>query len=175
MVGAREEKAKIVESLKENFSSSQGTVVTDYRGLDVAQVTELRAKLREAGVEYKVIKNTLAKIAVKNTEYSDISEHLQGPTAVAFSKEDPVAPAKIIYNFSKENKELEIKAGILEDKVIDFDGVKALADLPSRDELLGQVVAAFQSPISGFVNVMQANTRDFVNVLNAIKDKKEEA
>ncbi len=175
MVGAREEKAKIVESLKENFSSSQGTVVTDYRGLDVAQVTKLRAKLREAGVEYKVIKNTLAKIAVKNTEYSDISEHLQGPTAVAFSKEDPVAPAKIIYNFSKENKELEIKAGILEDKVIDFDGVKALADLPSRDELLGQVVAAFQSPISGFVNVMQANTRDFVNVLNAIKDKKEEA
>ncbi|WP_350343799.1 50S ribosomal protein L10 [Proteinivorax tanatarense] len=173
-MGVREDKVQVVEELKEKFSSAQGTIIADYRGLDVADVTELRAKLREAGVEYKVVKNTLAKLAVKDTDYESVSEHLQGPTAIAFSPEDPVAPAKIIHEFSKENEALKIKAGILEGEVIDFSGVKALAELPSREQLLAQTVAALQSPITGFVNVMQANTRDFVNVLDAIKNKKEQ-
>lgn len=174
-MGAREEKALVVAELKEKFSSVQGAVVTDFRGLDVARVTKLRAKLREAGVEYKVIKNTLAKLAIEDTELSSLSEHLQGPTAVAFGYDDPVAAAKILSDFAKENKELEIKAGIVEGKVIDFAGVKALADLPSREVLIAQVLAGLQSPIAGFVNVMQGNVRNLVYVLDAIKKQQEEA
>ncbi|SET06901.1 50S ribosomal protein L10 [Anaerobranca gottschalkii] len=172
-MGAREEKALVVAELKEKFSSAQAAVITDYRGLDVARVTKLRAKLREAGVEYKVIKNTLAKLAIQDTELSELQEHLQGPTAVAFSYNDPVAAAKIISEFAKDNKELEIKAGVLEGKVIDLAGVKALADLPSREVLIAQVLAGLQAPIAGFVNVMQGNVRNLVYVLEAIRKQKE--
>lgn len=172
-MGAREEKALVVAELKEKFGSAQAAVITDYRGLDVARVTKLRAKLREAGVEYKVIKNTLAKLAVQDTELSELQQHLQGPTAVAFSYNDPVAAAKIISEFAKDNKELEIKAGILEGKVIDLAGVKALADLPSREVLIAQVLAGIQAPITGFVNVMQGNVRNLVYVLEAIRKQKE--
>ncbi|SHK31504.1 large subunit ribosomal protein L10 [Anaerobranca californiensis DSM 14826] len=172
-MGAREEKALVVAELKEKFGSAQAAIITDYRGLDVARVTKLRAKLREAGVEYKVIKNTLAKLAVQDTELSELQQHLQGPTAVAFSYNDPVAAAKIISEFAKDNKELEIKAGILEGKVIDLAGVKALADLPSREVLIAQVLAGIQAPITGFVNVMQGNVRNLVYVLEAIRKQKE--
>ncbi|QNO14801.1 50S ribosomal protein L10 [Alkalicella caledoniensis] len=174
-MGAREEKALVVAELKEKFSSVQGAVITDYRGLDVARVTKLRAKLREAGVEYKVIKNTLAKLAIEDSELSTLSEHLQGPTAVAFGYNDPVAAAKILSDFAKDNKELEIKAGIVEGKVIDFAGVKALADLPSREVLLAQALAGIQAPVTGFVNVMQGNLRNLAYVLEAIRKQQEEA
>lgn len=174
-MGAREEKALVVAELKEKFGSVQGAVITDYRGLDVARVTKLRAKLREAGVEYKVIKNTLAKLAIQDSGLESLQEHLQGPTAVAFGYEDPVAAAKILSDFAKDNKELEIKAGIVEGKVIDFAGVKALADLPSREVLIAQALAGIQAPITGFVNVMQGNVRNLVYVLDAVRKQQEEA
>lgn len=172
-MGAREEKALVVAELKEKFSSVQGAVVTDYRGLDVARVTKLRAKLREAGVEYKVIKNTLAKLAVQGSELEGLQEYLQGPTAVAFGYNDPVAAAKILSDFAKDNKELEIKAGIVEGKIVDLAGVKALAELPSREVLIAQALAGLQAPITGFVNVMQGNVRNLVYVLDAIRKQQE--
>lgn len=171
----RPEKVAIVEELKDKLSRSRGAILADYRGLNVKQVTELRSKLRAAGVEYKVVKNTLATIAAKELGLDDLVEYLNGPTAVAFGYDDPVAPAKILADFAKENKALELKGGVLTGNVIDVDDVKALAELPSREELLAQVVRGMQAPIAGMVNVLQGTIRNFVYALEAVRRKKEEA
>jgi len=166
-------KKAVVQVVKEKFESAQGVVLTDYRGLDVAEVTELRAKLREAGVEYRVIKNTMTRFAVNEIGIEGLDPYLVGPTAIAFGAEDPVRPAKVLFDFAKEHKNLEIKAGILEGQVIDMDGVKVLADLPSREVLLSQVVRGMQTPLTGFAVVLQANLRKFVYVLDAVRQQKE--
>ncbi len=170
---ARPEKEQFVAEFQEKLQSAQSAVLADYRGLDVAEVTELRAKLREAGVEYRVVKNTLCRIAAKNVGMEDLNQYFVGPTAIALGVEDPVAPAKIICDFAKDHEKLEIKAGMIEGKVVAVDGVKALADLPSREVLIAQVLAGMQAPIAGFVNVLQGNLRNFVYALNAIKEQKE--
>ncbi|MFW5984654.1 MAG: 50S ribosomal protein L10 [Halanaerobiaceae bacterium] len=170
---ATPEKEAAVEELNEKFNQAKSLVFTDYLGLDVAQMTELRAKLRESGVDFKVIKNTLAKIAARDAELEDITEYFSGPTAVAFGMEDVVSPARVLVDFAEENEMLEIKAGYLNGEVIEENKVKSLADIPSKEVLLSKVLAGMQSPLSGLVNVLQGNLRDMVQVLNQIKEQKE--
>lgn len=171
----KESKVAIVQEVKEKLSNAQGAVLTDYRGLNVKQVTELRKRLREAGVEYKVYKNTLTAIAARELGLGDLEQYLVGPTAIAFGYDDPVAPAKILAEFAKENEALELKAGLLEGRVIGLDEVKALAALPSREVLLSQVLRGMQAPIAGLVNVLQGNIRNLVYALDAVRQKKAEA
>lgn len=170
----RPEKAGKVAELKDLLSSSKGAVLVDYCGLTVAEDTELRSKMREAGVKYMVAKNTFIRIAAKEAGIEGLDAYLEHNTAVAFSAEDPVAPAKILNDFSKDHKALEIKAGILDGKVIALDEVKALAELPSREELLAKLVGSMQAPISGLVNVLQGTIRNFVYTLDAVRQKKEQ-
>jgi len=171
----RSEKEAVVAELKEKLSSAKGAVLTDYRGLTVSQDTQLRRKLRESAVEYRVVKNTMTRIAASELGISDLNPFLEGPTAIAFSAVDPVAPAKIISQFSKDNKVLEIKAGLVEGKVIDVDGVKALASLPPREVLLAKLCGTMQAPIAGLVNVLQGNIRNLVYALEAVRKSKESA
>ena len=170
----RPEKAGKVAELKDLLSSSKGAVLVDYCGLTVAEDTELRSKMREAGVKYMVAKNTFIRIAAKEAGIEGLDAYLEHNTAVAFSAEDPVAPAKILNDFSKDHKALEIKAGILDGKVIGLDEVKAVAELPSREELLAKLVGSMQAPISGLVNVLQGTIRNFVYTLEAVRQKKEQ-
>lgn len=170
-------KQAIVAELKEKLTGAKGAVFTTYKGLTVAQDTKLRKALREAGVEYRVVKNTLTRIAANEAGIEGLNEYLEGTTALAVSMEDAVAPAKVISDFIKENKleSLEIKVGLLDGKVISLDEVKALADLPSREVLIARVMAGMQSPLTGFVNVLQGNIRNMVYVLEAIRKQKETA
>lgn len=172
---ARPEKEAAVAELREKLGSAKGSVITDYRGLTVKKVTDLRRRLRKAGVEYKVIKNTLASRAAHELDIADLDKYLAGPTAIAFSMEDPVAPAKVLAEFAKDNKELEIKGGLLQGKVIDSEGVKALAELPPREVLLAQVAAGMQAPISGMVQVLSGVLRSFVYALDGYRRQREEA
>ena len=171
------EKEQIVADLSDKLSRTKGAVLTTYRGLTVAQDTKLRRKLREAGVEYRVVKNTLTRIAAEKANISGLEQYLEGTTAIAISYTDPVAPAKVLSDFVKEIKgqSLEIKAGIVEGKVVDANGVKALASLPSREVLIAQVLAGMQSPIVGLLNVLQGTTRNLVYALEAIRKQKESA
>ena len=171
------QKQSTVAELTEKLSQAKGAVLINYRGLTVAQDTKLRRKFRENGVEYRVIKNTLTRIAAKQIGIEGMEPYLEGPTAMAYSAVDPVAPAKIISEFIKESKlqTIEIKAGLVEGKVIDANGVKALANLPPREVLIAQVLAGFQTPIVGFVNVLQGTIRNAVYVLDAIRQQKESA
>lgn len=167
-----EEKQKIVEDIKQKFQGATGVILADYRGLTVSQVTDLRVEFRKAGVEYRVLKNTMIRRAADELGLSGLDQYLEGPTAVAFST-DPVAPAKILSEFSKKNKSLTIKAGVLEGKVISSDMIKDLANLPSREVLLSQVLAGLQAPLQGMVNVLQGPIRKFGYALEEVRKVKE--
>ena len=168
-----EEKSLLVSEIKEKFQRSSGVVLADYRGLTVAQVTQLRARLRKAGVEYRVLKNTLVRRAADEIGVAGLESFLKGPTALAFS-EDPVAPAKILLDFAKENKlkSFQIKAGVLEGRVIGAEGVKALADLPSREVLLAMVLRGMQAPLTGMANVLQGPIRKMGYALEEVRKLK---
>ena len=168
-----EEKSLIVSEIKEKFQQSSGVVLADYRGLTVAQVTQLRAQLRKAGVEYRVLKNTLVRRAADELGVEGLDSYLKGPTALAFSS-DPVAPAKILIDFAKANKlkKFQIKAGVLEGKVIGAEGVKALADLPSREVLLAMVLRGMQAPLTGMANVLQGPIRKMGYALEEVRKLK---
>ncbi|WP_337542864.1 50S ribosomal protein L10 [Acidaminococcus timonensis] len=170
----RPEKASKVAELKDLLTASKGVVLVNYCGLTVAEDTELRAKMREASVKYMVAKNTFIRIAAKEAGIEGLDSVLEHNTALAFSAEDPVAPAKILNDFSKDHKALELKAGVLDGKVIAVEEVKALAELPSREELLAKLVGSMQAPISGLVNVLQGTIRNFVYTLEAVRQKKEQ-
>lgn len=172
---AKQHKVEFVEQLSTKLAESKGVVLVDYRGLTVKQDTELRKKFRDAGVEYLVVKNTLLNLAASDQGIEGLDEFLSGPTAVAFGLADPVAPAKILKDFIKETKKMEIKAGILGTKVIDAKEVDALAELPSKDQLIAMLLRALQSPISGLVNCLQGNIRNLVYVLEAVRKQKESA
>ena len=163
MSNAIEMKSQIVTEIADKLKGSVSAVVVDYRGLTVGQVTELRKQLREAGVEFKVYKNTLTRRAVEIAELTDLNESLTGPNAIAFSADDVVAPAKIINDFAKKNDKLEIKAGVIEGKVVDAEGVKALAELPSREGLLSMLLSVLQAPM-----------RNFALATKAVAEQKEE-
>lgn len=152
----REEKQLLVNDVTAKLRESSCTVVADYRGLNVKQVTELRKQLREAGVEFQVLKNTLVRRATAEAQLTDLDNVLSGPTAIAFSKEDPVAPAKILNDFAKKNDKLQIKAGVVEGKVVDVNQIKALADLPSREGLLSMLLSVLQAPIRNFALAVKA-------------------
>lgn len=168
------EKELVVEELTNKFQNAKTAILTDYCGLDVGQVTELRAELREAGVDYKVVKNTLASLAAKNAEQEEVDEYLTGPTAIAFSEEDPVAPAKVLSEFAEEYEELEIKAGVLKGKLISLEQVNSLADIPPKEQLIAQLLSNMKAPINGLVNALNDPVQSLTHVLNAIKEEKEE-
>ena len=169
---ARPEKEAVVKELTDKFSSAKSLVITDYLGLNVAEITELRSKLREAGVEFKVVKNTLATIAANDVEMEEMTEFFSGPTAIAFGEEDAVSPAKILVEYAKEHEVLEIKAGFLNGEIISKEKVESLAEIPSREELLAKAFASMKAPLTGLVNVLQGNIRGLVQVLNQIKEEK---
>lgn len=155
-MGIREEKQQIVSDITARFQESVCTVVTDYRGLNVAQVTELRSKLREAGIEFRVLKNTLTRLATSQSNLTELDQYLTGPTAIAFSTQDVVAPAKILSDFAKKNQALEIKAGVVEGQVVDVSRIKQLADLPSREGLLSMLLSVLQAPVRNFALAVKA-------------------
>ena len=148
-------KQPIVAAIAEDVKDAQSVVIVDYRGLTVAQDTELRKQLREAGIIYKVCKNTMMKRAFEGTQFEGLAEYLEGPSAMAVSKDDATAPARIICKFAKTADKLEVKAGVVEGKVYDEAGVKALSAIPSREELLSKLLGSIQSPIANFARVIK--------------------
>jgi large subunit ribosomal protein L10 len=170
-----EVKQQIIEDLHARFAKSATIVVTDYKGLNVAAMNDLRGKLRESNIEYQVAKNTLLIRAAEGTEIELIKDHFKGPSAVAISYDDPVAPAKVLAQFAKDNDKLEIKVGVLNGKVLDVKAIQALATLPSREVLLAQFLSALNAVPTSFVRALAEVPRGLVNVLAAIKDQKEAA
>ncbi|QNU66584.1 50S ribosomal protein L10 [Ruminiclostridium herbifermentans] len=170
-----EQKKEIVRELSEKVKSAQSFILADYRGLTVEQDTEMRNALRAAGVEYRVVKNRLTSLAMKENGYEELDSFLEGPTSIAMSTNDVVAPAKVLSEFAKKFEALELKVGVVEGKVIDLNGIKALAELPSREVLIAKVLGGFNAPISGFANVLNANLRGLVVALNAIAEQKANA
>lgn len=148
-------KQPVVQEISENVKDAQSVVVVDYRGLTVAEDTQLRRELREAGVTYKVYKNTMMNFAFKDTDFESLSDVLEGPSAIAISKEDATAPARVLAKFAKNAPALEIKAGVVEGTYYDADGMKVIASVPSRDELLSKLLGSIQSPIANFARVLK--------------------
>jgi large subunit ribosomal protein L10 len=169
-----EAKKQIVHLLKERLERSKVVILTDYKGLDVGTITELRSKLREAGIEYQVIKNTMLRRASEGTGIQPITEYFKGPSAIAISYDDPVTVAKILTDFAKTNAKLEIKVGIMGGKVMNVEMVKALSALPSREVLLAMVLSTMNAVPTSLVRALSDVPRRMVNVLQAIKDQKEQ-
>ncbi|MNH92350.1 50S ribosomal protein L10 [compost metagenome] len=155
-------KQDAVDVVTSKLRESVTTVVADYRGLNVAQVTELRKQLREAGIEFQVLKNSLVRRATAAADLTELDKVLAGPTAIAFSTNDAVAPAKILNDFAKKNDALEIKGGVVEGRVVGVDQIKALAELPSREGLLSMLLSVLQAPV-----------RNFALAVKAVADKEE--
>jgi len=170
-----EEKQQIAEDLRDRLSKSAIIILTDYKGLDVAAMNDLRRRLRAEGIEYQVVKNTLLIRAAEDNDIALIKDYFKGPSAIALSYDDPIAPAKVLSEFAKENKKLEIKAGVMNGQVLDANAIKALAKLPSREVLLGQFLSALNAIPTSFVRTLAEIPRSFVGVLAAIRDQKEAA
>lgn len=166
------QKQQVVSNITEKISSAVAGVVVDYKGINVEDDTKLRKELREAGVDYFVVKNTLLKFATKQAGLEDINPVLEGTTALAISGDDHVAAAKILTKFADDHKEFfNVKAGFIDGEVIDVSSVTRLGKLPSREVLIAQTLAGFNAPISGFANVLNANLRGLAIVINAIAEK----
>src|SRR5699024_683175 len=159
-----EEKQQVVSEVAQQFEDGKSAVLVDYRGLNVAEVTELRQELRENNVDYKVYKNTMTKRAIADGDLSGLSDILEGPTAIAFGKEDVVAPAKILNNFAKDHTALEFKGGVIEGEVATVDQIKELSTLPDYDGLVSMLLSVLQSPI-----------RNLAYVTKAVAEEQEEA
>lgn len=147
-------KQPIVQEISESIKDAQSVVVVDYRGLTVAEDTQLRKELREAGISYKVYKNTMMNFAFKGTDFESLAPVLEGPSAIAISTEDATAPARILAKFAKTAPALEIKAGVIEGTFYDAAGMKAIASVPSREELLSKFLGSIQSPITNLARVL---------------------
>jgi large subunit ribosomal protein L10 len=170
-----EQKQQIADDLRDRFSKSAIIVVTDYKGLDVAAMNDLRRKLRAEDVEYQVVKNTLLVRASEDNDVALIKDYFKGPSAIALSYDDPVAPAKVLSQFAKDNNKLEIKIGVMNGQVLDANAINALAKLPSREVLLGQFLSTLNAVPTSFVRTIAEVPRSFVSVLAAIRDQKEAA
>ena len=164
---ANAEKTESVEELKERFNGVQTAVLTEYRGLTVRQLSDLRKQLKGAAADYKVVKNRLARIAIKNSPLDGLGKHLTGPTGVAYTRKDPVPVAKALQAFVRNNPALTIKVGIVEGKVLEPAALKSLADLPSKDALRAQIVGAVQGPMGKIVTLLTAVQGELVRVLEA--------
>ena len=169
----RAKKEGIIKDVAEKFKTAEATFVADYSGITANNMTDLRAKLREAGVEFKVIRNTLAKRALSGTNIEALGEHLKGTTAIAFSFKDSAAAAKVLTSYAKEDPNLELKIGTLGDNMLDLDGIKQLSELPSREELLGKLVGVMGNAPRGLVGVLSGVPRKLVYALNAVAQSKQ--
>lgn len=149
-----EEKKPIVQEIKDNLDGAKSVVLVDYLGITVDQDTKLRRAAREAGVTYKVYKNTMVNLAVEGTEFADLAKDLEGPTALAISKEDATAPARIVAKFAKDVKALSLKSGVVEGTYYDEAGINVIATIPSKEELLSKLLGSLQSPITNFARVI---------------------
>lgn len=149
-------KQAVVDEIKEKLNKAQSTVVIDYRGITVAQADELRKRMRDANVDYKIYKNTMMSRAIKGTQFEQLEEALSGPSAFAFGYEDAIAPARVLNGIIKDFKKMEFKAGVVEGHYFDVEGIKTVATLPSRDELIAKFLGSITSPISKFAYLLQA-------------------
>ncbi|MBN2343145.1 MAG: 50S ribosomal protein L10 [Deltaproteobacteria bacterium] len=171
----RAQKTAQIEEIKDKFSKMASAVLTDFRGIDVESMTALRDEFRKVGVDYKVIKNKLLGIATKEDDFhSELLPFLKDPTAVAWSYDDPSAPAKIIVDFSKKNEKLKIKCAVVDGDILDAQGVVALSKMPGKNELLATLLATFMEPATGFVRLLQAAPTNFVYLLDARRRQLEE-
>jgi large subunit ribosomal protein L10 len=168
----RKDKEPVVEELTQILAGAQTLFVSDYRGLTVAQLTELRAQLRARGASLHVTKNTLARIAAQRAGRENVVSLLTGPTAITFCGDDLVGVAKALADFGRLHKELDVRGGVMQDRLIDAAAVKALATLPPRDVLIAQVVGTVAAPISGLVTVLQGTIGGFVRALNQVAEQR---
>ncbi len=160
-----EVKKQKVEEIKVKFDGAKSAILVDFRGLNVDETTELRKNFREAGVEYKVYKNNLVKLAIADTEFEPLSQDLTGPNAIAFSYDDPVTPARIIKNFAEKHDNLELKTGVVEGIYFDQEKIIEISSIPSRDVLLAKLLGSLQAPVSNFAYLLS----------NIIEEKEKEA
>ncbi len=174
-MGNRRLKEEKVELLKEDMSQAKIIVLTDFRGLTVAQMNKLRRSLQVEGVKYRVVKNTLTRIAATELGLEAINVYMDGPVAIAYGYDDPVTPVKLLVSFAKENEQLSLKGGLLDKQILDEQGLQRLSQLPTRDVLLAKTLGCFQAPLSGMLNVLQGNLRGLVYALQAVKEKQENA
>jgi large subunit ribosomal protein L10 len=168
----RRNKEQIVSELQGKLKEAKLGVLTSFSGMNVAKMEALRTALRKSNAELKVVKNTLLGIASKETDFSILADHFKWPVAVVLSHKDPVGPTKVLIDFAKKNPELEIKIGVLDGKLLTKSDISALAELPSRDVLLGRLVSVMAAVPTSFVTVLSGVPRSFVQVLNAYCDKK---
>lgn len=168
------EKAKIIEGLKEKADKASIAIVTDFYGLKVAELSPLRMKLHEAGCDYQVVKNTLARVAFADGPHNVLNDHLKYNCAVAFGYDDPVVAAKVLVEFAKKNDKFSVRYASLEGQFLEEASIKALSDLPGREQLLGSMLGTMNAVPQNFVSLFANIVRGMVNVLTALKDKKEE-
>ena len=166
-------KQAAVADVVDKMKRAQSVIVLDYRGLTVAEVSDLRSKFREAGVEYKVIKNNMLKRAAEELNIEGVDDYFKGPTAVAFGFEDPVAPAKILCKFVKDVNKTEIKGGILDGKAMDAGKIESLSKLPSKEELIAKMMGSLNAPITNFALALQAIPRGLACALKAVAEQKQ--
>ena len=167
----RKMKEQIISELNGKFRKAKVAILTDYCGLNVEEINRLRRELRSEAVEYRVVKNTIVKLASKATELELLDDYFSGPTAIAISYDDPLSPAKVLIKFSKDYPKLEIKSGVLDGKVITTDDIKLLAETPGREALLAQMLSLFASSQTSLVQVLNGILLKFICVLEAIKEK----
>lgn len=170
----KKQKETLIAEMKDRLQNAQAAFLVDYQGLDVEAINKLRGELRQTGSEFQVVKNRLLKLACQDTETESLREHFVGPCAITIAHDDIVAPAKVLVDFSKTEKKLELKVGQVSGKLMDVDGIKRLAELPGRDELLSQALSAMIEVPSSFVRVLNGVVVSLLNVLKAIEDTKED-
>jgi large subunit ribosomal protein L10 len=171
----RVEKEKTIGELKEKLSATKSLFLTDFRGLNVQEMTDLRRELKKGGAEYEVSKNTMIRWAVRQTGFEGILEYLKGPTGLVFSYQDPVSPAKVLYALHKKVEKPKIKAIWVEGRLLDENYLKRLADLPPREVILAQILGGISSPMANFVGTLQGLLRNLVGVIDAIGEAKSKA
>lgn len=171
---SKQEKEKIIEELKEKFEKSKSFFLTDFIGLKVGEITRLRKSLKEKGVEYKVVKNTLIRLAAENKAYSPIINYLEGPTGIVFGYDDPILPAKILYDFQKKTDKPKTKVFWMEGKIYESGKLKELACMPSKDQLLANLVGSLNSPLVNFVGTLSGVLINFIGTLEAVAKSESE-
>lgn len=170
---SRESKESLVESYQGGVAAAPNVFLVKYQGITVPQVTDLRTRVRESGGHYEVVKNRIVLRVIDGSALEGLKEHFEGPTAVAYNEDDPVALAKVLTDFAKEVPAIEFKAGLVDGQVVEAEEVKQIAKLPSREELIAKLLFLLQSPITGFVRVLAALPREFVTVLEQVRQEKE--